>query len=262
MRLLSDGLRGFRFPFQGAVFLRQHRTLWKWALFPAIINLVVFAAALSIFISMYPSLYDLSTSFIPPASPDAWYAWFWIAPLRLLAWLIGALLIVASLAMLFLIFLLLGTVIASPFLDVLAQRVEDIMTGRPAADNLTLRHALRSFTVSAGAELKRLGFFVAVGMTLFLLGLIPLLSPFTVIAASLFTLLFLPLQYAGYAMDHQFMTFAQRRALIWKHRWLMLGFGAAASLTLLIPLLNFICLPILVVGATLLMRHAEGGMQT
>jgi CysZ protein len=99
-------------------------------------------------------------------------------------------------------------------------------------------------------------------MTLFLLGLIPLLSPFTVVAAFLFTLLFLPLQYAGYAMDHQLMTFAQRRALIWKHRWLMLGFGAAASLTLLIPLLNFICLPILVVGATLLMRHVEGGVQT
>jgi CysZ protein len=262
MRLLSDGLRGFRFPFQGAVFLRQHRTLWKWALFPALINLVVFAAAFSIFISMYPSLYNLSTSFIPPASPDAWYAWFWMAPLRLLAWLIGVLLIVASFAMLFLIFLLLGTVIASPFLDVLAQRVDDVMSGRPAADNLTLRHAVRSFTVAAGAELKRLGFFVAVAMTLFLLGLIPLLSPFTVVAASLFTLLFLPLQYAGYAMDHRLMTFAQRRALIWKHRWLMLGFGAAASLTLLIPLLNFICLPILVVGATLLMRHAEGSLQT
>ena len=258
MRLLSDGLRGFRFPFQGAVFLRQHRTLWKWALFPALINLVLFAAALSIFISMYPALYELSTSFIPPASPDAWYAWFWIAPLRLLAWLIGALLIVASLAMLFLIFLLLGTLISAPFLDVLAQRVEDVMIGRPAADHLTLRHALRSFTVAAEAELKRLGFFVAVAMTLFLLGLLPLLSPFTVVAASLFTLLFLPLQYAGYAMDHRLMTFAQRRDLIWKHRWLMLGFGAAASLTLLIPLLNFICLPILVVGATLLMRHAEG----
>jgi CysZ protein len=223
---------------------------------------VVFVAAFSIFISMYPALYNLSTSFVPPASPDAWYAWFWIAPLRLLAWLIGALLIVASLAVLFLIFLLLGTVIASPFLDALAQRVEDIITGHAAADHLTLRHVVRSFTVAAGAELKRLGFFVAVGMTLFLLGLIPLLSPFTVVAASLFTLLFLPLQYAGYAMDHQLMTFAQRRALIWKHRWLMLGFGAAASLTLLIPLLNFICLPILVVGATLLMRHVEGGVQT
>ena len=261
MQLLSDGLRGFGFPFQGAVFLRQHHTLWKWALFPAIINLVVFAAALSIFISMYPTLYDLTTSFIPPTSPDAWYVWLWIAPLRLLAWLIGALLVIVSLAVLFLIFLLLGTVIASPFLDVLAQRVEDVITGRPAADNLTLSNTWRSFAVSAEAELKRIGFFVVVGMALFLLGLIPFLSPFTVIAAALFTLLFLPLQYAGYAMDHRLMTFAQRRALIWKHRWLMLGFGTAASLTLLIPLLNFICLPILVVGATLLMRHAEGGMQ-
>jgi uncharacterized protein involved in cysteine biosynthesis len=58
-------------------------------------------------------------------------------------------------------------------------------------------------------------------------------------------------------MDHRQMRFRQRRALIWRHRWLMLGFGAAAFLTLLIPFLNFICLAVLVVGGTLLILDTE-----
>jgi uncharacterized protein involved in cysteine biosynthesis len=63
-------------------------------------------------------------------------------------------------------------------------------------------------------------------------------------------------------MDHRQMPFAARRALIWQQRWLMLGFGAAGFLTLLIPLLNFVCLPALVVGGTLLFLHVEGSSKT
>jgi uncharacterized protein involved in cysteine biosynthesis len=58
-------------------------------------------------------------------------------------------------------------------------------------------------------------------------------------------------------MDHHHLRFAQRRALIWQHRWRMLGFGAAAFLTMLVPFLNFICLPALVVGGTLLMLECR-----
>ena len=73
----------------------------------------------------------------------------------------------------------------------------------------------------------------------------------------LFTLVFLPLEYAGFAMDSRGLRFAQRRALVRRHPGLMLGFGAAASLTLLLPLLNFVCMPALVVGGTLMMLHLD-----
>ncbi len=261
MQFFSNGVRGFGFPFQGMAFLWQNRPLWKWALLPAAVNVVVFATAFAIFLWTYPITYSLITGFLPSEPPDTWYAWLWTAPLRFLAWMIGALLIVASIIMIYLAFLLLGTVIAAPFLDVLAQRVEDIATGQVSQERPALRGIWQSFYVSFVSELKKIGFFFVVQATLFFLGLIPILSPFTIMAATLFTMLFLPLQYAGYAMDHRLMTFAQRRTLVWKQRWLMLGFGAAASLTLLIPLLNFVCLPILVVGGTLLLLNAECGMR-
>ena len=259
MRFISNAVRGFKLVFRGVTFLRQHRTLWTWAFLPAGVNLIVFAAAFALFLQFYPDIYDHATGFFRFDPPEVWYAWLWIAPLRLLAWCIGILLISAAIVVIYLAFLLLGTAIASPFLDMLAQRVEEIATGQVTAERRTLRIALRSFAASALVELQKLGVFLTIQFILVALSLIPLLSPFTVIAATLFTMLFLALEYGGFAMDHRQMRFAQRRRLIWRHRWRMLGFGAAGFLTLLVPLLNFFCLPILVVSGTLLIAELPEG---
>jgi CysZ protein len=257
MRFVVDAARGFQFAFQGVSFLGRHRVLWKWALFPTIVNIIVFAMAFALFLAFYPDLYALATGFLYLDAPQTWYAWLWVAPLRLLAWCTGLLLLITALVVLYFVFLILGTMLAAPFLDVLAQRVEALATGRACQGQTTLLDAVRNIGVSIIEELRKLAFFLAVQITLLLLGLLPVLTPFTVLAATLFTMLFLPLEYASFAMDHRQLRFRQRRALIWQHRWLMLGFGAAAFLTLLIPLLNFICLPALVVGGTLVILHTE-----
>jgi CysZ protein len=258
MRFALDVARGFRLAFQGIGFLGRHRPLWKWAILPAAINLVVFAAAFAIFLIFYDDLYNLATSFLSVDPPQSWYAWLWVAPLRLLTWAIGLLLILTALVVLFFAFLILGTAIAAPFLDVLSQRVEELVTSQASEDKTTLLGAIRGIGGSIVVELRKFGFFLAVQAVLFALGLIPLLTPIMVLVASLFTMLFLPLEYASFAMDRRQMPFAARRILIWRQRWLMLGFGAAGFLTLLIPLLNFVCLPALVVGGTLLFLHVEG----
>lgn len=253
---LVDLARGFQLSCQGVTFLVRHRVLWKWAILPIIVNIAVFTAAMVVFLAfVYTPLYNLATGFVYPNPPETWYAWLWVAPLRLLAWGIGLLLLVSALVTVYVIFLLLGTAIAAPFLAVLAQRVEVIITGHDVQDPTTLRSALYSFGVSIVGELRKLGFFLSIQLLFVLLGLIPLLTPVMVLVGTLFTMLFLPLEYAGFAMDQRQLRFAQRRTLIWQHRWLMLGFGAAAFLTLLMPFLNFMCLPALVVGGTLLFLH-------
>jgi CysZ protein len=258
MRCVVEGGQGFALAFRGVAFLWQQRVLWKWAILPVAVNVVVFAAAFALFLYSYPDLYNRATSFLPLEPPAAWYAWLWVAPLRLLAWVIGLLLLVTALVVIYFAFLLLGTVLAAPFLDVLAQRVEALVASGAPAVPVAMPGPLQAMGHSVSLELRKLGFFLAVQMVLFLLGLLPLLTPLTVLAATLFTMLFLPLEYAGFAMDHRQLRFAQRRALIWRHGWLMLGFGAAAFLTMLVPLVNFICLPALVVGGTLLFLHTEG----
>ena len=70
--------------------------------------------------------------------------------------------------------------------------------------------------------------------------------------ALLFTMLFLPLDYTGYLLDRRDVPFCTRRGWVWRHRRAMLGFGAAALGTFLVPGLNFLCLPWLVTAGTLL----------
>jgi CysZ protein len=259
MRFVVEATRGFQFALSGIAFLGRHRTLWKWAILPTLVNIIVFTIAFALFVLFYHDIYSLATGFLPLEPPQVWYAWLWVAPLRLLAWGIGLLLLITTLVVLYFTFLLLGTTIAAPFLDVLAQRVEALVTGRVAEERTTLFGTVHTIGVSILDELKKLAFFLLVQLAFLVLALPPVLTPFVAIAAALFTMLFLPIEYAGFAMDHHHLRFAQRRALIWQQRWLMLGFGAAAFLTLLIPLLNFFCLPALVVGGTLLFLHTQGG---
>lgn len=258
MRFVQDAIHGFRLPFQGLAFLLQHRSLWKWAALPAAINILLFSIAFTIFITYAPTLFSWVTGAfdLQLEASSAQYAWLWAKPLRWLTWLLGGLLILASGAVLVLLFLFLGTIIASPFLDVLAQQAEYLM-GRPRETTLRMRDVWHSFSTAIGAELKRIGFMVGVYILLFALGIIPMLAPLTLLAGTLFTILFLPLQYASYTMDHQLMTWRQRRALVVQRPWLMLGFGAAAFLTLFVPFLNFVCLPFLVVGGTLMMMKLD-----
>jgi CysZ protein len=251
MRFMQDLLRGFRLPFQGMAYLGQHRSLWKWAVLPAGVNILLFSIAFAILIAYVPTLYHLAGF-----ESSTQHSWLWSSALNVLSATLGVLLILLSGAILAVVFLLLSTIIAAPFLDVLAQQVESLH-GETQAATFNLGYIWRSFWVSIGAELKRIGFVVIVYIVLFLLSFIALLAPLTVLAGTLFTILFLPLQYAGYTMDHRLMTFRQRRALIAQRPGLMFGFGIAAFMTLLVPLLNFVCLPILVVGGTLLMMELK-----
>ena len=262
MRFVQDAIHGFRLPFRGLTYLAQHRPLWKWAALPAAVNIVLFSVALTILLSYVPTLYRLVQF---SSSPEQ--AWLWRVLLNLMSATLGVLLILLSGAVLVVVFMMLAKIIAAPFLDVLAQQVESLH-GETHGDVFNWDYFWRSFGVAIGAELKRTGFVIIVYGALFLLGLIPVLAPFTALAGTLFTILFLPLQYTGYTMDHRLMTFRQRRALVGQRPWLMFGFGLAAFLTIFIPLLNFICLPILVVGGTLLMMEfredqppAIGGMK-
>jgi uncharacterized protein involved in cysteine biosynthesis len=66
------------------------------------------------------------------------------------------------------------------------------------------------------------------------------------------TLLFLPLDYASYTLDRRRVRFRDKRRWILGHGPAMLGFGAGAFLTLLVPGLNFLAMPGLVVSGTLL----------
>ena len=243
---LLDGVRAVP---AGLRFLRAHRELWPVCAVPLLLNLCVFGLAIWAFAANLDPLSASLASMLDAGTPESWYEWLWVGPLRLLAWLLRWILIALFAFAVYFLFTVVGAVLASPFLDALSARVERIHSGHlPDAGRSVLSGALRAFR----AEGARALFFLAIQASWIALGFVPGLQP--VAAAGLFvsSALFLPLDYTGYLLDRRGVPFSQRRAWLMRHRGCMFGFGATAFGTYLVPGLNFLCLPLLVTAGTLL----------
>lgn len=198
-------------------------------------------------------LHAFASGWLPVLEAGAWYTWLWVLPGKLLLLLLGLALFLGLVGVLLVAALLLANVLASPFLDALAARVEAVVTGRvEAPESEGWLAPLREGGRAALEELRRTGFFLVVQLGLFAVGLLPggqlVAAPGMVLVA----MLFLPLDYASYTLDRRRVPFRAKRRWVLARFPLMLGYGSAAFATCLLPGLNLLALPVLVVGGTLL----------
>ncbi len=235
--------------------LRRERSLWAYCAAPLALNVALFAGALLLFAANYGDLIGWLGDLLAVDDPAAWYQWFWVGPLRAFAWLLRWIVIVAAALLVYLLFTIVGSVIAAPFLDLLSERVEALAGGAPPPTR-GWRASLLAAAAALREDLKRTAFFLGVQLVIFGAGLVPGLQPFAGVAALLFTAAFLSLDYTAYLLDRHQVPFRARRAWLWQHRGGMLGFGGAALASFLVPGLNFLCLPVLVTGGTLLALEA------
>jgi CysZ protein len=233
-------LRGVGYPLEALGFIGRHR-LWGLCLAAIAVNVLVFGALVGV------GLYLV----VPWA--EAWVA-SWAAEwaralLVVLVWLV---LLVLAVGVASVILLLVGQAIASPFLDVLSERAEKIVTGREGP-KLGLGTVARSIRVALGDLFWGLVYYVAVNVPLLLLGLIPVIGTVPAAVASfLFSAMLLAQEFVGLPLTRQHVGYRGRWSFVLAHRAAAIGFGAAAMLLLIVPGLNLVLLPIATVGGTLL----------
>lgn len=245
---------GVRLLFSGMRMLFAQPRLWALASVPVLFCLTAMFGTGTAIYTNSTEIYALLTAWLPALEVSAWYAWLWMGPARLLAWMVGVLLFAMFSAACLLLALLVSNVLAAPFLDAISVRTEEIESGEPAQGGAGgLRGLLAETGRSMAAELQRALFFLSVWLVIALGGvLIPggaIVAPPLLMA---FTAIFLPLDYAGYALDRRQISFAKRRSWIRENFPTMAGFGAAALGVSLVPGLNFLLLPSLVIAGTLL----------
>lgn len=259
-------LDGVRLPFEALRLLLRDRRLWPLAAAPVLLAIGAVTVTAALLFESWGALHHLLTGWLPHPEAGAWYTWIWIGPAKAVVGLVGAAFDLLAAVMILTFAFLLANVAAAPFLDALSRRVEASVAGSIADRGETgLRALWREGRSALAAELQRLIFFALISAAISVLGIaVPggqLLAPPLLVVV---TALFLPLQYGGYALDRRRVTFRERRRWV-LGRWpLMLAFGGTAFLTFLVPGLNFLMVPTLVVGGTLLVvRHppaaSEGG---
>jgi CysZ protein len=201
---------------------------------PLLINALLFAGAI---VFGAGAVGDLSSQL---SSQWAWADW--------VVWLLWPLFIAVVLLVGFFFFSVIANLLGAPFNGFLSEAVERSLTGTaPPGSGLTLPgEIVEALRTEAGKFL----YFGSRAVPLLVLFLIPFVQ---VVAPFLWVLLgawMMALEYLEYPLNNHGRLFPEVRALLRQRRGLALGFGAAVLLLTLIPVLNFVAMPVAVAGAT------------
>ena len=241
IRPVAGFVRGFSYPLRAVRFLAKKPGLLKYLAIPFFINLLVFSLSVYFGLDIFNGLLD---AYAP--GTETWYG----VILYYLAWMVALLLTVV---VVFFSFTVIGNLIASPFNELLSERCEELLSGSLSEQSFSLQRFWLDAKHALLVEVKKLSLFI-IGMLLLLaINLIPGFgSAVYAVLAPLFTLVFLVVEYLAFVLMRKKLDFADQRRYIFKHPVLMAGFGSGVFCLLAIPFAQFFCIPLAVVGATLL----------
>lgn len=252
VRTVSGFVSGFRYPLVAAFFIVRHPSLWPWCALPVIINVLVI-------VGLWMWTGHFSAELLAAYVTDA-EGWFW----EILRKAAALLVFLARVVITLIAFVLVGTMAALPFNDLLSEQTDKLAGGWVDDRPFSLRRTVAELTITGLQEVKRLTMFLLIIAPLFLLSFIPVFAPFTLTLKVIATAIFFTADYLSYPME-------RRGALLFRHKFLIarryfipsLGFGCAVTCLALIPLINFLFFPLAVVGGTLLFsdlarQHGDG----
>ncbi len=236
--MLQDFIAGFSYLIRGFRLLREPG-LRTYVVVPLAINVAVFASLIWFAAAEYAHL----VNWLLPEG----HAW-WAEVAAVVVWIFfGAVIAV----LLFFTFTFVANLIGAPFNDFLAEKVERRLARENQAPPRSI-HLLADFLPSILAELRHLLYYLMIAVPLLVLSIIPGLVVITAPLSLLFSAWMLALEYLSYPMGNHNRYFPEVRRWLRAHRMLGLGFGLAATLAAMIPLVNFLVMPAAVAGATAL----------
>ncbi|WP_156360622.1 EI24 domain-containing protein [Dethiosulfatarculus sandiegensis] len=237
--ILPDGpVAGLIAPWRAIIFLLGNRGLWLLALAPFFLNILLFGLALWLGIFAFQNWLH---SWLPTGD-----AWWW----SLLYYLLFVLVILAFLGLLVYLFVIVGRILAAPFLEILTRRTETIALGRS--------HNAPDFGFWEGIlrvlfqEAKKMVLYLLIMAGLLVFHLVPVLgSVFYTILAFWVTCFFLCLEFMDFSLERRGLSLKAKLAYAWRLKLGGLFFGASVMAGFLVPLLNLAFLPVAAVGGTL-----------
>lgn len=231
---------GATYPFRGLGFLARRPHLWGWIAVPVTLLVGMLVTAAWLVLRYVPLV--LGAVVAPPA--NAGLAFFW--------WLAAVLLMLVLFAAAAVVLWAVSSLLATPFYDALAERVEHEVLGESApyaSWSVVLGDAARSIAHT----LLALALYVALSAVVFAIGFVPavgaVLSP---VLGAIVTATFVARELLDVPLARRRLGFGAKLAYLRRHLALFEGLGFTAMLLLWVPLLNFVSMPIAVVGGTLL----------
>ncbi|MGE0486533.1 MAG: sulfate transporter CysZ [Gammaproteobacteria bacterium] len=166
---------------------------------------------------------------------------------RWLAWVLFAIL---AAIVVFFSFSVVANLVASPFNGLLAQAVERHLRGQAEALPFDLATLFGELARTLWAELRKLLYMALWGVPLVLFSLIPVLNAVAPALWLLFGAWMLCMEYLDCPLGNHGRVFPQVLRTMRARRPLALGFGLGMTAVTLVPVLNFVAVPLGVAAAT------------
>jgi len=231
----GDFSRGAAYLVRGARMLGQP-ALRPFVLVPLVANFLIFGGLLVIGFSYVTDLMAWMDALLPE----------W---LDFLQWILWPLIVLTALLISGYLFTSVALLIASPFNGLLAEKAEELVTGKPVAGPEGLGAALMLVPRGILRELLKLLYYIPMALLVAVLSFV--ISPLAPVLWFLLGAWMMSITFVDYPMDNHQRGFNDVKASVRSRRLSSMGFGGLVALCAGVPLLNFIVVPAAVVGATL-----------
>ncbi len=217
-----------------------------FALLPITINVVIFGLLSYLCMSRFSQWIDRLMNWLP--------SW-----LGFLEWLLWPLSVILLLAIVMYFFSTIANLIAAPFNGLLAEKLEEQLSGEEVAGRETLLQALASFPRSIGREGRKLLYYAGFALLTLIASFV--LSPLAPLLWFAMNAWMMAIEYCDYPMDNHRLSFIEARRRIASQRGTSFSFGALVMLGTMVPILNLFIMPAAVCGGTLMWVERLKGVE-
>lgn len=228
---------GIDYFFYGFQLIKQ-KGLKRFIFFPLLINIVLFTFAIIYLVGNIQEWIDKLLSYIPN----------WLSGLvEWASYLLWPMALIVILLLFSYLFLTVANWIAAPFNGLLAEKVEEHLRGHISTEQ-SLWQFFKEIPRILKREISKLLYYIPRALGYLLLFFI--LPVGGQIVWFLFTAWMMTLQYVDYAFDNNKVDFDQMKLTLNQNKGLSFSFGMMVNLFAMIPIINFLVMPVAVCGAT------------
>ncbi|OXR99960.1 sulfate transporter CysZ [Shewanella algae] len=211
--------------------------LRSFVFIPLMINLLLFAGVIYFAIGQLGNVF----AWLEGRLPD-YLSW-----LNVILWPLA---IITLLVLLSFIFSSVMNWLAAPFNGLLAEKVEQLLTGKPLNTGGTL-DLIKDLPRILGREWQKLVYYLPRAILILLLFFIPVIGQTVFpVVWFIFSAWMMSIQYCDYPFDNHKVAFKEMKFALKNTKGSSMSFGAAVTLFSMIPIVNFIVMPVAICGAT------------
>ncbi len=234
--MITNFIKGAKYALAGFGLMTQ-KGVRRYVAIPLIVNTLTFAAVIWYTYSRANEGIEQLITWLP-----SWLEW--------LSWLVWLLFAVLIMILVFYTFTLIANLIGAPFNGLLAEKLEKKLTGSSPPSSGRVLETLVAIKNALVSEVVKFAYLLSRVIPLFILSFVPGINVFAPLLWLSFGTWMLALEYMDYPMGNHGIIFAEQRRQLKQHRALLLGFGSIIMLMTIVPVLNFLAMPVAVAGAT------------